>query len=67
MSNFKESKTLHKQAASFHEAAAFLHHVAAQHHSTNNFIDAKTYSKNAMECSASALRNSTKACVSSAH
>ena len=67
MSNFKESKTLHKQAASFHEAAAFLHHVAAQHHCANNLVAAKAYSKNAMECSTSALKNSSKACVSSAY
>lgn len=67
MSNFKESKTLHKQAASYHEAAAFLHHMAAQHHNANNLADAKSYSKNAMDCSASALKMSTVACVSSAH
>lgn len=67
MANFNVSKTLHKQAASYHEAAAFLHRMAAQHHSFNNLADAKTYSKSAMDCSNSALQNSTNACVSSAH
>lgn len=65
MSNFKISPNLHKQAESYHEAAAFLHRMAAQHHHYKNLMDAKKYSKNAMECSMVAQQNSTKADLSS--
>lgn len=66
MSNLNESSTLHKKAAHDHEAAAKLHHSAAEHHDHKKLEDAKTCSKNAMDCSNTAHKHTTEACLSSA-